>query len=166
MRKSPWLAAAALFGLLLFFAPCLVVRDGSGEERAAFALWGGRGFAVRYLNSVTREPATEFFRRGPGDRILLVSTEFRGSGAGLPFADEGGSATIRGGKVVIVGMKRSFPSVRYAPLPLTRHRLLVGGREYDLFGWTGGSGQVVLAIERCGPARVAAVAARVSRRFR
>ncbi len=166
MTKSPWLAAAALFGLLLFFSPCLVVRDGRGEERAAFGLWCGRGFAITYLNSVTREPATEFFRRGPGDRIMLVSTEFRGSGAGLPFADEGGSATIRGGKIVIDGMRRSFGSVRYAPLPLTRHALMIGGREHDLFAWTGGSGQVVLAIERCGPARVAALAAAVRRRFR
>jgi hypothetical protein len=166
LSRLPCFAAAALFGLLLFFAPCLVVRDGAGEVRAVFALTGGRGFAVSYLHSVTHEPATEFFRRGPGDRILLVSTEFGGSGAGLPFTDEGGSATIRRGKVVIEGMRRSFRSVRYAPLPLTRHRLRVAGRESDLLGWTGGTGQVLLSIERGGPAVTAAAAAAVARRFR
>jgi hypothetical protein len=166
LRTLPWLAAAALCGLLLFFGPCLVVRDGGGAQRAAFALWPGRGWAVSYLNSVTREPATEFFRGGAGDRILLVSTEFGGSGAGLPFTDEGGLATIRGGRVVIEGMRRSFARVRYAPLPLTRHRLLIGGREHDLLAWTDGSGQVQLEIERCGPAGFEAAAAFVSRRFR
>ena len=136
--------------------PCLVVRDEAGGLRASFPLWGGRGFAISYRHSVTRQPCIERFRSGPGLRILLFSTEFQGSGAGLPFADEGGSVTIRDGMVVIDGMSRLFSTIHYAPLPLTEHRLVIGGRGYDLLGLVGGRGQAVVAIERCGPAGLAA----------
>lgn len=129
-----------------------MVRDRSGGARAAFPLPPGGGFSITYRHSVTREPATEFFRVGKGFAIVLVGTEFGGSGAGLPFTDEGGSATIRDGKVVIEGMQRSFERIWILPLPLTGHRLGVGGREHDLLALIGGSGPAVLAIERCGGA--------------
>ena len=46
------------------------------------------------------------------------------------------------------------------PLPLTEHRLGIGGREYDLLDLLGGRGLAVLAIERCGSARLEAVLGR------
>ncbi len=133
-----------------------MVRDREGGARAAFPLRRGAGFAITYRHSVTREPATEIFVRGKGGAIVLVGTEFGGSGAGLPFTDEGGSATIRDGKVVIAGMSRSFERIPILPLPLTEHRLIIDGREHDLLALLGGGGQAVLAIERCGCLRLQA----------
>ncbi len=115
---------------------------------------------MSYRHSVTRQPVVEIFRSGPRGRILLVATEFQGSGAGLPFTDEGGSATIRDGRMVIEGLSRSFDLVRFAPLPLTEHRLRVGRREYDLLGLAGATGRAVLAIERGLTARLAATVKR------
>jgi hypothetical protein len=104
---------------------------------------------------VTRQVCTELFRAGPGGRLRLVGTEFRGLGAGLPFDDEGGSVTIRGDSILIEGMDRSFDAVRYALLPLTEHRLRVGRREHDLLALAGGR-QAVVSIARGAPARVVA----------
>lgn len=137
-----------------------MVRDRSGGLRAAFPLPPGARFSITYLHSVTRQPCTERFRRGRRLAIVLVGTEFGGSGAGLPFTDEGGSVTIRDGKVVIEGMHRSFERIPILPLPLTRHRLSVQGREHDLLALAGEGGLAVLAIERCGSARLRAALGR------
>ena len=131
-----------------------MVRDRGGAARAAFPLGPGGGFSITYLHSVTRQPCKEIFRRGEEDAIVLVGTEFGGSGAGLPFTDEGGSATIRDGKVVIEGMHRSFERIPIFLLPLTEHRLGIGGREHDLLALLGGRGLAVLTIEHCGRARL------------
>jgi hypothetical protein len=150
--KLPYLAAAALYGLLLFSAPCLVVRDEAGLVRAAFPLPPGGCFAMQYRHSVTRQPCIERFHRGRGDTMVLVATEFQGLGAGLPFTDEGGSVTLRGGWIVLTGLHRVFEDVRVAPLELTQHRVIVAGAGHDLLALIGGRGQARLAIERLGPA--------------
>jgi hypothetical protein len=150
--KLPYVAAAALCGLLLFFTPCLVVRDEAGRVRFASPLPPSGGFALQFRHSVTRQPCIERFHRGSGDRIVLVATEFQGLGAGLPFTDEGGSVTLRGGWIVLVGLHRVFEDVRVAPLELTKHKVIVAGVEHDLLALIGGRGQARLAIERLGPA--------------
>jgi hypothetical protein len=87
---------------------------------------------------------------------------FKGLGAGLPFADEGGVVSLRDGAIVIDGMKRTFTRIDLIALPLTEHRLTVGGRERDLLALLGGGHRAVFTIERKSPGRV--LLARAGRR--
>lgn len=147
------LAAAALF----IRVPCLVVRDAESREVACFPLWGrDAAFDVSFTHSVSREPTIEHFRRGPGNRLLLVRTEYQGLGAGLPTGDEGGRAFLKDGWIVIEGLRREFSSVTLLPLPLTEHRLHLRGRVVDLAGLVGGRGRAVLSIEPRAAARALA----------
>ena len=89
-------------------------------------------FEISYRHSVARLPAIEYFRVGPGDTLELYKTAYQGLGAGLPFGEEGGTVRLQDGWIVIEGLQRRFPSVTLSPMPLTEHRLRIGGREVDL----------------------------------
>jgi hypothetical protein len=141
------LAAAAV--LFLPAADCLVVRTRSGRTAELFPL--GReepAFVISWLHSVSKEPCAEYFRKGKGGTIELYRTVFRGLGAGLPFSDEGGTVSLQDGSIVIDGLSRSFPRIVLAALPLTQHRLQVGGRELDVLELIGGERFAVFSIER------------------
>ena len=138
-------AAAALF---LPRRDLLVVRAGSGRTAALFPL--GRGepaFVISWRHSVTKEPCAEYYRRAGGGRIELYRTVFKGLGAGLPFDDEGGTVSLQDGAIVIDGMSRLLPRIDLVALPLTEHRLTVGGREYDVLGLLAGERRAVFTIE-------------------
>jgi hypothetical protein len=139
------LAAAALF---LPVRECLVVRAGSGRTAALFPL--GReepAFVISWRHSVTREACAEYYRRGDGGTIELYRTVFKGLGAGLPFDDEGGTVSLQDGSIVIDGLNRAFPRIVLVALPLTEHRLTVGGREHDFLGLLGGEHRAAFTIE-------------------
>ncbi len=147
------LAAAA--ALLFPRRDCLVVRTGSGRTAAIFPL--GRGepaFVISWRHSVTREPCAEYYRGAGDGRIELYRTVFKGLGAGLPFGDEGGTVSLRDGSIVIDGMSRVFPRIDLLALPLTEHRLAVGGREHDMLDLLAGEHRAGFTIERKSPGEV------------
>lgn len=140
------LAAAAV--LFLTGRDVLVVRGGRGRTAAIFPLDGGEpAFVVSWRHSVTREPCAEYYRRGPRGSVELYRTVFRGLGAGLPSGDEGGTVSIQDGSIVIDGMSRVLPRVDLLALPLTEHRLAVGGAEHDLLALLAGEHRAVFTIE-------------------
>jgi len=152
-RRAGFLVAAAAFAaaavLLLARHDCLVVRTGSGRIAALFPLKGEEpAFVISWRHSVTKEPCAEYFRTGERGAIELYRTVFKGLGAGLPFADEGGTVSLRDGAIVIDGMKRTFMRIDLIALPLTEHRLRVGGSEHELLGLLDGGHRAALTIER------------------
>lgn len=159
LRRAIALSAAAVLAaaavLFLPAADCLVVRTRSGRTAALFPI--GReepAFVISWRHSVTREPCAEYFRKGKGGTIELYRTVFRGLGAGLPFSDEGGTVSLQDGSIVIDGLSRSFPRITLAVLPLTEHRLAVGGGEREVLALTGGEHFAELTIERVPLGRV------------
>ena len=167
VRRAGLIAAAAVLvaaaALLLPPHDCLVVRTGSGRIAALFRLAGEEpAFVISWLHSVTKEPCAEYYRKGEGGAIELYKTVFRGLGAGLPFGDEGGTVSLRDGAIVIEGMKRTLPRIDLVALPLTEHRLTVGGRRHDILGLLGGGHRAVFTIERKSTGRV--LLARAGRR--
>jgi len=147
------LAAAA--ALLIPSHECLVVRTRAGRTAALFPI--GReepAFVISWRHSVTREPCAEYFRRGRDGRIELYRTVFKGLGAGLPFSDEGGTVSLQDGSIVIDGLSRSLERITLAVLPLTEHRLAVGGSEREVLALTGGEHFADLTIERMPLGRV------------
>jgi hypothetical protein len=154
-RAGAIAAAAVLAAAAALFLPhrdALVVRAGPGRTAAVFVLDGREpAFVISWRHSVTREPCAEYYRRAADGRIELYRTVFKGLGAGLPSGDEGGTVSIRDGSIVIDGMSRVFPRVDLLALPLTEHRLAVGGREHDLLDLLAGEHRAVFTIERRSP---------------
>ncbi len=138
LRASAWIfigaaAAALVAAACLFREPSLELRAGNGKVLAAYALDRSEPvFEISYRHSVARLPAIEYFRAAPGGGLVLYKTAYQGLGAGLPFGEEGGTVRLEGGWILIEGLHRRFPSVTLSPMPLTEHRLLVGGRKIDL----------------------------------
>jgi hypothetical protein len=165
-RAGLFAAAVALVAAAVLLVPrhdCLVVRTGSGRIVALFPLAEEEpAFIIAWRHSVTKEPCAEYYRKGEGGAIELYKTVFKGLGAGLPFGDEGGTVSLRDGAIVIDGMKRTFTRIDLIALPLTEHRLTVGGRERDLLALLGGGHRAVFTIERRSPGRV--LRARAGRR--
>jgi hypothetical protein len=95
-------------------------------------------FQISYLHSVARAPAIEYFRASNRE-LELYKTAYKGLGAGLPFGEEGGVVRLEDGWIVLEGLRRSFPTVTLSPMPLTEHRLRIGGREVDLAEIAGAS---------------------------
>jgi len=166
-RRAGLIAAAvALAAAAALFLPrrdCLIVRTGSGRIAALFPLAEEEpAFVISWLHSVTKEPCAEYYRRGGSGAIELYRTVFKGLGAGLPFGDEGGTVSLQDGAIVIDGLKRTFPRIILVALPLTEHRLTIGGWEHDILGLLGGEHRAVFSIERKSPGRV--LLARAGRR--
>lgn len=174
------LSAAALAGSLVR-VPCLVVgveatrvastrveaaepQPAQPRQVAIFPLGRGATFDLSFLHSVARCPVVEYFRVGPEGGMVLERSEYAGLGAGLPFSEEGGTVRIREGRIVLEGLHREFTRIALLPLPLTGHRLRVGGRSLDLSTLPRGHGAVVLTVER--RAAAAAAAAAISRWIR
>jgi hypothetical protein len=129
------LAAAALF---LKAPPALELRAGDGRLLASCALDRRQPeFQISYLHSVARAPAIEYFRALRRE-LELYKTAYQGLGAGLPFGQEGGTVRLENGWIIIEGLHRRFPSLTLSPMPLTEHRLRVGGRQVDLPALSGG----------------------------
>jgi hypothetical protein len=151
-RAAVSAAAVAIVASAALFVPgreCLVVRTGSNRIAALFPLGKDEpAFVISWRHSVTREPCAEYYRRGDGGEIELYRTVFKGLGAGLPFGDEGGTVSLQDGAIVIDGLHRSFPRIVLAALPLTEHRLAVGGRDLDVLGLLAGERFAVFTIER------------------
>jgi hypothetical protein len=57
---------------------------------------------------------------------------------------------LQDGWIWIEGLQRRFPSVTLSPMPLTEHRLRIGGREVDLAALSA-SRALTLRIERKSP---------------
>ncbi len=133
-------AAAAVLAAAVFFfrTPVLELRT-AGKLLAAYTLDRREpAFQISYRHSVARLPAIEYFREAPGGGLELYKTAYQGLGAGLPFTAEGGTVRLEGSWILIEDLHRRFPSVILSPMPLTEHRLLVGGREVDLAALSGG----------------------------
>jgi len=156
IRASAWIsisAAAAVLAAAVFFPrePCLALRAGDGRLIAGYALDRHQPrFEISYRHSVARLPAIEYFRVAPGDTLELYKTAYQGLGAGLPFGEEGGTVRLQDGWILIEGLQRRFPSVTLSPMPLTEHRLGIGGREVDLAALSA-SRALTLRIERKSP---------------
>jgi hypothetical protein len=155
-RRAAFIAAAAvLAAAAALFVPrrdCLVVRTGSGRTAAFFPLGEEEpAFVISWRHSVTREPCAEYYRKARGGRIEVYRTVFKGLGAGLPFGDEGGTVSLQDGSIVIDGMSRVFPRIDLLALPLTEHRLAVGGREHGMLDLLAGEHRAVFTIERKSP---------------
>ncbi len=134
---------------------CLVVRDALGRPAAFFPLEEKEpAFVISWRHSVTREPCAEYYRRGEAGDIELYRTVFKGLGAGLPFGDEEGKASLRDGTIVIDGLRRTLPRIVLFALPLTEHRLGVGGRQIDILGLLAGGHQAVFTIEKLSLGRI------------
>ena len=126
--------AAAVLVAAVFFPrePCLTLRARDGRVVATYALDRREPrFQIAYRHSVARLPAIEYFRAS-NRGLELYKTSYQGLGAGLPFGTEGGVVRLEDGWIVIEELRRSFPSVTLSPMPLTEHRLRIGGREVDL----------------------------------
>jgi len=151
-RAAGSAAAAVIIAAAALFLPgreCLVVRTGSGRIAALFPLGKDEpAFILSWRHSVTREPCAEYYRRAAGGGIELYRTVFKGLGAGLPFGDEGGTVSLQDGAIVIDGLKRIVPRIVLIALPLTEHRLLVGGRDVEVLGLLDGGHRAVFTIER------------------
>lgn len=138
LRASTWIfisaAAAVLVAAVCFLRePSLELRARNGRVVAAYALDRRKpAFQISYRHSVARLPAIEYFRAAPGGGLELYKTGYQGLGAGLPFGDEGGVVRLEDGWILIEGFQRRFPAVILSPMPLTEHRLRIGGREVDL----------------------------------
>lgn len=145
-------AAALVTAAALCFLPlcdCLVIRGADGRAAAAFPLDEGDGaFRITFRHSVSREPWAEYYRKGPGGAIELYRTAFKAFGAGVPTGDEGGTVSFRDGWIVLDGIRRDFPRIASMVLPLTEHRISLGGEDYDLVGLLRGGKKAVLAIEK------------------
>ena len=157
-RAAGSAAAAVIIAAAALFLPgreCLVVRTGSGRIAVLFPLGkDDPAFILSWRHSVTREPCAEYYRRVAGGGIELYRTVFKGLGAGLPFGDEGGTVSLQDGAIVIDGLHRSLPRIVLAVLPLTEHRLAVGGRDLDILGLLAGDRFAVFTIERMPAGRV------------
>lgn len=149
-RVSIIAAAAALAAAVCFVrVPALELRSGDGRLLAAYALdRRGPAFQISYRHSVARLPAIEYFREGPNGELELYKTAYQGLGAGLPFGEEGGTVRLEDGWIFIEGLQRRFPEVTLSPMPLTEHRLTVGGRQVDLAELSGGRPMCLRIIRR------------------
>ncbi len=134
---------------------CLVVRTALGRPAGLFPLEEKEpAFVISWRHSVTKEPCAEYYRRGKAGGIELYRTVFKGQGAGLPFGDEEGKAGIRDGAIVIDGLHRTLPRIVLFALPLTEHKLSVGGRQIDILGLLAGGHQAVFTIEKLPRGRI------------
>ena len=156
MRRAARRAALAATAVVLAaaavaFLPrhdCLVLRTGSGRTAARFPLAADEpAFVISWRHSVTLQPCAEYYRNAGSGTIEMYRTVFKGLGAGLPFGDEGGTVSLRDGAIVIDGMARTLRRIDLIALPLTEHRLTVGGKEYALLDLLDGGHRAAFTVE-------------------
>lgn len=80
--------------------------------------------------------------------MVLFRTRYGAFGAGLPSGDEGGTARLEDGWIVIEGMHREFRSIALSVSSITEHRLAVGRWAWALWPLIGGRTPVTLSAER------------------
>jgi hypothetical protein len=141
--------------LVLARPVCLMVRGEAGSAVLAVPL-PVEGFALRFRHSVTREPVWEYLRAAPGGGLQLYATAFGGGGgAGLPSDEPGARVSLEGRWVVMRDLDRRFQGITLHPVPIGEHKIVVGGRQWDILAALGGGRVAVLSVERCPLWRVA-----------
>lgn len=108
-------------------APLLQVPADSNRPR----------LGIVFRHSVEKSPVVEWFEtaKPPSAGLLLVATEYRSFGAGLPADAPPGAQFVRlDDRFVIEGLSVPVAQLVLRPMPWTEHRLLLAGNEYDLSG--------------------------------
>lgn len=116
--------------LSLISIPSIVLRDINRSPRLVVPLWNEKTFTVKYLHSVNKTPVQEHFVLAPENKITLNGTEFWSLGVGTPFLPEEGQLVNDQGVYSLTGMNRSFESIHFVFLPLTRHTLIAKEEEF------------------------------------
>lgn len=91
-------------------------------------------FGVLFRHSVEQTPVIEWFEPADdGGGMVLVATEYRSFGAGLPTEPPRGARfVLYPDRFLIEGLAVPLEELIFRTLPLTEHALLVGGERYDL----------------------------------
>lgn len=91
-------------------------------------------FGVLFRHSVEQTPVIEWFEpASDGVGMVLVATEYRSFGAGLPTEPPpGGRFVLLPDRFLIEGLAVPIGELILRTIPLTEHALLVGGQRYDL----------------------------------
>jgi len=107
---------------------------------------------IVFQHSVEKSPVVEWFEPGepPAAGLVLVATEYRSFGAGLPADAPPGARFVRlADRFVIEGLAVPVPRLVLRPMPWTEHRLLVAGVEYDLSGLAEPGTPLEIQVVRC-----------------
>ncbi|HYG59318.1 MAG TPA: DUF1850 domain-containing protein [Symbiobacteriaceae bacterium] len=135
----------------LLFAPvqALTVRPARGSG----LLWAvpastGSALSLTWTHTVTRRPVSETYRVGPSRQLELETMVFDQFGPNLPSEPEPGTTwQLERDRIIATGYDRRFDTLWIGVGPLS-HRLVVGGREWDLVAGVGPDRSVRIQVER------------------
>lgn len=116
--------------LSLISVQSIVLGGQDAAPRLVVPLWKEKTFTIEYLHSVNKTPVREHFIPAPDNKIVLTATEFRSLGVGTPFLPEEGQLVNDQGVYSLTGMNRSFEKIHFVSLPLTKHTLILQGKEF------------------------------------
>ncbi|HEY8531663.1 MAG TPA: DUF1850 domain-containing protein [Limnochorda sp.] len=107
-------------------------------------------FGVLFRHSVEHTPVIEWFEpSSDGGGLVLVATEYRSLGAGLPTEPPPGARfVLLPDRFLIEGLAVPVGELIVRPLPLTEHALLAGGARYDLTHLAGSGHVLRIRVQR------------------
>ena len=126
----------------------VVFLEAEGTASVVLVLPDDAEIYLDYRHSVIREPVREVFVAQPSDGFLLIRTEHRSFGAGLPTESHGGFRR-ENGVYVISGIDRPFTVIPLRVTEGSQQRLSIqGSSEINLLDFFEASKLVTITSRR------------------
>lgn len=134
--------------------PVVLIHDAAGRALIEEPVSPGDLISINYTHSVEKTHVNETYVVDPEGRLALYSAAFESSGAGLPSdasyeIEQGGN-----GQFIIRHYNRTYDAVTYGTGNISRHRVIIGNEEYDIFDILKENNKFTIRITRDSPINI------------
>jgi hypothetical protein len=142
---------------LLLLSPditVVLVSDAAGRILAEEPISTGDQVSVRYTHSVEKTPVNETYIVDAEGRLALTFATLESSGAGLPSDASYEVEQGINGTFIVHYSGRVYDSITYGTGNISRHVVIIGGKEYDIFDKLKENNKFNIVITRDSPINI------------
>lgn len=140
-RKIIGVAVCCSFLLVLltywWFLPLKIIVESESGSCLEIPTYVGDTFSLRFTHSVHKTPVWENFVVEGVDQLMLVSTEYRSYGVGMPSLPSEGTFIQQGDRFVLTNVNRPFSRIPVRVGPEAKLTFVQREQEYPLYQWLG-----------------------------
>ncbi len=132
----------------------IIISDAGGRMLIEEPVRPGDMVSVNYTHSVEKTYVNETYVVDPEGRLALYSAAFQSSGAGLPSDASYEIEQGDNGQFIIRHYNRTYDEVTYGTGNISRHRVIVGNSEYNIYDKLKENNKFSIRISRDSPINI------------